>query len=57
MSTYTNVLHSGDPWNLTPADNAEWLRRFKRDVGLLHDSGPGLFGSHPLDDSRDDFNV
>ncbi|KAH7129541.1 hypothetical protein B0J13DRAFT_453524 [Dactylonectria estremocensis] len=24
-----------DPWNQTPADNAEWLNEFKRDVGLL----------------------
>ncbi|KAK3352969.1 hypothetical protein B0T25DRAFT_455493 [Lasiosphaeria hispida] len=32
-----------DPWNQTPADNAEWLRRFKRDVGILTDpSLPGL---------------
>lgn len=26
-----------DPWNQTPADNFEWLREFKRDVGLLVD--------------------
>jgi len=31
-----------DPWNQTAADNEEWLRRFKRDVGLLNDGGPGL---------------
>ncbi|KAJ9132519.1 C2H2 type zinc finger domain-containing protein [Pleurostoma richardsiae] len=32
-----------DPWNQTAADNAEWLRRFKRDVGILPpDDGPGL---------------
>ncbi|KAK3940670.1 hypothetical protein QBC46DRAFT_341340 [Diplogelasinospora grovesii] len=32
-----------DPWNQTAADNAEWLRRFKRDVGILTDpSLPGL---------------
>jgi hypothetical protein len=37
---------SGDPWNFTPADHPEWLRRFKREVGLLNDLGPGLFGSH-----------
>ncbi|KAM5378649.1 hypothetical protein ACJZ2D_004448 [Fusarium nematophilum] len=23
-----------DPWNQTPVDNAEWLREFKRDVGI-----------------------
>lgn len=35
--------HSDDPWNQTAADNAEWLRRFKRDAGILKDeSGPGL---------------
>jgi hypothetical protein len=33
---------SGDPFNMTDADNAEWLRRFKRDVGILKDVGPGL---------------
>ena len=27
---------------MTDADNAEWLRRFKRDVGILKDVGPGL---------------
>ncbi|KAM6530280.1 hypothetical protein FALCPG4_008407 [Fusarium falciforme] len=26
-----------DPWNQTPADNAEWLHDFKRDCGLLTD--------------------
>lgn len=26
-----------DSWNQTPADNVEWLREFKRDVGLLVD--------------------
>ncbi|KAK5660290.1 hypothetical protein OQA88_12830 [Cercophora sp. LCS_1] len=32
-----------DPWNQTAADNAEWLRRFKREVGILTDpSLPGL---------------
>jgi hypothetical protein len=51
------MLNSGDPWNFTPADNAEWLRRFKRDVGLLQDSGPGLFGTHPLDDSEINLRV
>jgi len=34
---------SDDPWNQTAADNAEWLRRFKREVGILTDpSLPGL---------------
>lgn len=34
---------SDDPFNTTPADNAEWLARFKREVGLLpKDSGPGF---------------
>ncbi len=34
---------SDDTWNQTAADNAEWLRRFKRDVGILTDSSlPGL---------------
>ncbi|KAK3687672.1 hypothetical protein B0T22DRAFT_439276 [Podospora appendiculata] len=32
-----------DPWNQTPADNAEWLCRFKREVGILTDKSiPGL---------------
>ncbi|KAM5348316.1 hypothetical protein ACJ41O_008140 [Fusarium nematophilum] len=31
-----------DPWNQTAADNAEWLQRFKRDVGILKTNGPGL---------------
>ncbi|GFP53541.1 homeobox protein 4 [Trichoderma asperellum] len=31
-----------DPWNYTAADNAEWLHRFKRDTGIINDSGPGL---------------
>ncbi|ODA76741.1 hypothetical protein RJ55_08012 [Drechmeria coniospora] len=31
-----------DPWNQTAADNAEWLQRFKRDVGILKEPGPGL---------------
>lgn len=33
---------SDDPWNYTAADNAEWLHRFKRDIGIINDSGPGL---------------
>jgi hypothetical protein len=37
------IIGSDDPWNQTAADNAEWLLRFKRDVGILPaDSGPGL---------------
>ena len=35
---------SGDPFNQTSADNSEWLERFKRDVGILKDVGPGLEG-------------
>ncbi|KAH6996509.1 hypothetical protein BKA56DRAFT_471178 [Ilyonectria sp. MPI-CAGE-AT-0026] len=31
-----------DPWNQTAADNIEWLRRFKRQVGILKEDGPGL---------------
>lgn len=27
--------NSDDPWNQTPADTEEWLRKFKQDVGLL----------------------
>ncbi|KAL2255384.1 hypothetical protein VTK26DRAFT_3473 [Humicola hyalothermophila] len=37
------VYEDDDPWNQTAADNAEWLRRFKRDAGILSDpSVPGL---------------
>ena len=37
------IYDDDDPWNQTAADNAEWLVRFKRDVGLLpNDAGPGL---------------
>jgi len=37
------IYDDDDPWNQTAADNAEWLIRFKRDVGLLSkDEGPGL---------------
>jgi hypothetical protein len=37
------IYDDDDPWNQTAADNAEWLIRFKRDVGLApQDSGPGL---------------
>ena len=39
----SNTPTSDDPWNQTAADNFEWLRRFKRDIGLLTDpSLPGL---------------
>ncbi|KAI5463136.1 hypothetical protein BGZ63DRAFT_412802 [Mariannaea sp. PMI_226] len=31
-----------DPWNQTAADNAEWLLRFKRHVGIIKEDGPGL---------------
>ncbi|KAI6376158.1 hypothetical protein MCOR25_002796 [Pyricularia grisea] len=32
-----------DPWNVTAADNFEWLQRFKRDHKIISDdSGPGL---------------
>ncbi|RMJ13776.1 hypothetical protein CDV36_006564, partial [Fusarium kuroshium] len=37
-----------DPWNQTPADNAEWLRDFKRDCGLLTDDGRDLSRIHNL---------
>ncbi|KAH7133755.1 hypothetical protein EDB81DRAFT_727209 [Dactylonectria macrodidyma] len=29
------LYDSDDPWNHTPADNAEWLRRFKQEVGMV----------------------
>ncbi|KAH8725794.1 hypothetical protein GQ44DRAFT_615131 [Phaeosphaeriaceae sp. PMI808] len=30
------IMYNGDdPWNQTPADYAEWLWRFKRDVGIV----------------------
>ncbi|KAG9249521.1 homeobox and C2H2 transcription factor [Emericellopsis atlantica] len=28
------MFDDDDPWNQTPADNAEWLRHFKKDQGL-----------------------
>ncbi|KAJ3454589.1 hypothetical protein MRS44_013189 [Fusarium solani] len=28
------MYDDGDPWNQTPADNPDWLREFKRDIGL-----------------------
>ncbi|KAH6886249.1 hypothetical protein B0T10DRAFT_490899 [Thelonectria olida] len=31
------MYNDEDPWNQTPADNAEWLRAFKRDAGILLD--------------------
>ncbi|KAL6407369.1 C2H2 transcription factor [Ilyonectria robusta] len=37
MSQYADSFTSDDSWNQTPADNVEWLREFKRDVGLLVD--------------------
>lgn len=37
------IYDDDDPWNQTAADNAEWLIRFKRDVGLASATeGPGL---------------
>lgn len=37
------IYEDDDPWNTTCAENAEWLRRFKRDSGILTDpSLPGL---------------
>ncbi|KAG9236779.1 hypothetical protein BJ875DRAFT_455420 [Amylocarpus encephaloides] len=37
------IFDDDDPWNQTAADNAEWLLRFKRDVGLAPQTdGPGL---------------
>ncbi|GME48147.1 hypothetical protein BGZ63DRAFT_351527 [Neofusicoccum parvum] len=43
------MFDDDDPWNQTPADNADWLREFKRGVGLLHDDTvPGMKGG-PID--------
>ncbi|TVY18281.1 Homeobox protein 4 [Lachnellula arida] len=37
------IYDDDDPWNQTAADNAEWLIRFKRNVGLAPPTeGPGL---------------
>ncbi|KAH8889652.1 hypothetical protein GQ53DRAFT_825088 [Thozetella sp. PMI_491] len=37
------LYDTDDPWNQTAADNAEWLRRFKVDTGIIKDpSLPGL---------------
>ncbi|KAG0649171.1 TGF-beta-induced transcription factor 2 [Hyphodiscus hymeniophilus] len=42
------IYDDDDPWNQTAADNAEWLVRFKRDIGLAPaESGPGLPLSQP----------
>ena len=41
MESIANATASDDPWNQTAADNAEWLQRFKRDVGIIQE-GPGL---------------
>ncbi|PVH68220.1 hypothetical protein DL98DRAFT_441696 [Cadophora sp. DSE1049] len=41
------LFYDDDPWNQTAADNADWLTRFKRDVGLSPTSGPGLPITHP----------
>ncbi|KAM5378812.1 hypothetical protein ACJZ2D_004285 [Fusarium nematophilum] len=29
------MFDDDDPWNQTPADNPDWLREFKKDVGLI----------------------
>lgn len=43
-----NRYHSDDAWNQTAADNAEWLRRFKKTAGILTDSSvPGLPAHDP----------
>ncbi|KAH9891474.1 hypothetical protein F4778DRAFT_751716 [Xylariomycetidae sp. FL2044] len=37
------IYDDDDPWNTTAADNAEWLQRFKVDVGILpKEPGPEL---------------
>jgi hypothetical protein len=34
------IMYDGDdPWNNTPADYAEWLWRFKEEMGIAHDDG------------------
>lgn len=35
----TENIRSDDPWNQTPADNSEWLRRFKLEIGILKETG------------------
>jgi len=43
------MYEDGDPFNQTMADNGEWLKRFKRDIGLLEgDGGPGLCHEWPF---------
>jgi hypothetical protein len=42
------IYDDDDPWNQTAADNAEWIIRFKRNVGLVPaETGPGLPVSEP----------
>ncbi|KAK4193892.1 pah6 homeobox protein encoded by the pah6 protein [Podospora australis] len=38
------IYEDDDPWNTTAAENAEWLRRFKRDAGILTDDDTMLSG-------------
>jgi hypothetical protein len=34
------IMYDGDdPWNNTPADYAEWLWRFKEEMGIAHADG------------------
>jgi len=28
-------VNSDDPWNQTPADNAQWLELFKKEAGII----------------------
>lgn len=42
------VYCDDDPWNQTPADNAEWLRLFKEGVGLEQGSGIRVEPSNSL---------
>ncbi|KAI0017199.1 hypothetical protein F4780DRAFT_756340 [Xylariomycetidae sp. FL0641] len=42
------VYDDDDPWNQTAADNAEWLRRFKQDVGILPRSADPLLPPAPI---------
>lgn len=43
MSKYAPSCHlthliyrvSDDPWNQTPADHAQWLEMFKKEVGII----------------------
>ncbi|KAF5486842.1 hypothetical protein CGCS363_v013117 [Colletotrichum siamense] len=50
------VFEDGDPWNQTSADNLEWLRRFKRDVGIPTKTDHG-FTKGPLDSQSADSGV